>query len=139
VSTGAVYVDPARHYIPVKFVSHYQKRSIEIEMSYAANARIGWVLSGWVIKLPDPTHEFAETRSGNVKYVSINEPIDDKAFALQYPPGTRVREDNGGIRRFFIVQPDGSQKQVDPSRSNEKKGKGATSASLPLGSSRRRL
>jgi hypothetical protein len=127
---GAVYVDPARNYIPIKFVLSHKKRWLEMEMSYAPNPRIGWVLSDWVITLPDPMHDFAVTRACKVKYVSINERLDDKLLTIQYPPGTYISENNGGIRQFFIVQPDGTRKPSNPAEMRAKQAKEPPSASL---------
>lgn len=109
----SVWVDNARDFVPVRYVSGPRGRtSIQIDISYSNDPRYGWIPTSWNIALMDAhggIEESWDTRS--VKY-ELNEIIPDSAFQLAFPPGTMVRDSIA--KGNYLVLENGEKRPVLP-------------------------
>ena len=112
--TGFVYVDPAREYLPIRFVQELngQRRSA-YSIKYVPDSQIGWRISEWTEDRFDETGRLDYTLSGRVTACMINKPVSDDTFAIEFPIGTHVVERDGVAEKYFIVE-GGEQRKYIP-------------------------
>jgi hypothetical protein len=96
---GILYVDPAHGYRPLKLIQQYEGIiQVQHEISYRDDAAGGvskWVSSNY------HSGELRESYSGKTKTVSINQPLDEKLFKLQFPIGTQITEEKARTRKLL--------------------------------------
>jgi hypothetical protein len=109
-SVGLLYVDPARGYRPLKLIQKFEETiQVEHAVSYRDDAAGG--VSGWVSSYFD-SGELSETYAGKTKTVSINEPLDEKLFKIQFPIGTQITEEKAGTRKYYVQEAEGHRKEI---------------------------
>jgi hypothetical protein len=89
--TGFVYVDPERNYQLLRFVGESGgKVRSDYQIIYADHERDGTIISKWVNNYFDNSGEVFQAFAGTVKRASVNEPLDEALFKLEFPVGTQV-------------------------------------------------
>jgi hypothetical protein len=85
-----LWFDAEKGYALVRRRDVFQRRTAnEISISYTPDDTVGWVPSGWQI------NRYADGRLidhsvATIARLTINEPVDDATFQLDFPPGTKV-------------------------------------------------
>ena len=78
----------------------------EISISYVADESNGWVPQSWTLET-----SFGHVKeSATVTKFSINKPIADSEFELDFSSGAIVQEKN----ELALVYPDGKRRQLQP-------------------------
>ncbi len=115
-----LYVDPAREFVVLKWAEEVNgKLSAEIDISYAQDALIGWVPSGWSLVFM-PGGVIDERCTSTVTGYALNEQLADKLFVIDFPPGTYVDDRESGEQ--YLLQPGGEKRFIAP----EERRRGAT-------------
>jgi len=110
---GLVYVDSSIDYLPVRFVASYEDILMQdISMSYKPNESVGWVVSDWESKYFGRTGEIERSVTGHVTAVSINKPLEDSLFKLQFPVGSNIVWDKKDGKEFYIQNPNGELRPI---------------------------
>jgi len=91
--TRFVWADPKRNYVPVRYFSGPKgTTTIQVDLSYAEDAKWGWVPKSWNVSVMSGNGKIAESLAANSVECVLNEPIPDDAFRLVYPPETWVHD-----------------------------------------------
>lgn len=103
----AYWVDPAKDYSVIKWTSAYEGGGLgkEVSVSYRT-AKVGWLPSAWSSSLKGDGIVLTETMAV-VNSGTINEPINDSQFTINYPVGTIVDDRKAGY--LFVQQKDGKR------------------------------
>lgn len=117
-----ILVDPARGFLPVR-IRELQDGSVvyEASISYLPDDGAGWVASEFrasqfTVETSDPWQSWRV----KVKRFSINQPLDDGLFAMEFPVDTHIVEGDNVFslvigpddRQFFIQLPDGKRRRI---------------------------
>jgi hypothetical protein len=68
----------------------------------------GWESSYFDFEFSDLTQSYV----GKTKDVSINEPLDQKVFELEFPVGTQVSEEKDGKKRYYVQEVGSRRRQI---------------------------
>lgn len=127
------YLDLNRKFVPLRVTSVTDGHVIiKIAMRYEREGELFWIPSGWTSTW--------FTRQGKVMTVSeirdvdatINEPVPDKTFQIEFPVGTVITDKRKG-NQHFIVQKNGSWSPYDPHTALIDKRKAMIAAQQPGG------
>lgn len=111
-SAGLLYVDPARSYLPLKFVVRAKHLSREVDLEYKTNDKLGWMLSKWRTSQSAQSAESRLRIDGVVESCVVNESLNKSTFTVTFPAGTHIHEAGKGD---YIQQSDGTRKPIAPS------------------------
>jgi len=108
-----IYADAARDYLPLQFVHQNNGRvTYDLSIQYVRDETVGWRVSAWSDKFFSTSGAVARSSCYDVKRCSINKPLDDGVFAIEFPNGTHVIEKDRGAKTFFIVLADGKRQYI---------------------------
>ncbi len=86
-----VYVDASIGYLPVRLATSYRGTPRQdISITYKPNASVGWIASKWESRYFNHDGGLERSLTGEATAVSINEPLEDSLFELQFPTGTHI-------------------------------------------------
>lgn len=106
-----LYVDPERDFVVLKWATEVDgKLWAQVDTTYAEDAAIGWVPSGWNLFMPGGVN--SERYTSTVTDYALNEPHSDKLFVIDFPPGTFVRDRAWG--REYLVRQGGEKRFIAP-------------------------
>ena len=98
-----VYLDPTRKYLPVRLEDLKHDGSVQslFEIAYVADSVAGWVPAGavWIERSGGLARDRDVIENVNqvlVTDLTLNEPIDDSHFEIEFPDGARVTDDIDG-------------------------------------------
>ena len=107
-----IWVDPARDYIPMRW---YEKRGGVtlwfIDIDYIFDKRHGWIPSEWKIVSLTDAGQIIDSIPGLVTEYTINAPVADACFQIDFRPGTWVQN---YITNERYIQRESGAKRVIP-------------------------
>jgi hypothetical protein len=112
--TVTVSVDPTRACLPLRVVGkkrHEARYQISLEYRRVDSAE-KWQPTAWTTTIFGPNGAFFESLSARIGRCEINGKIVPEEFALDFPPGTWVRDHRQEIE--YVVRADGSHRLVLP-------------------------
>lgn len=99
-----LYVDPARDYVPVA-LKHELDGALynHVAIEYTKDQAAGWRVTGWTNEQFNAKGKLKETTWGKVTRCTVNEPLDDALFRLEFPVGTHIDEitERGETKGYF--------------------------------------
>jgi hypothetical protein len=111
--TARVFVDPSRSFVPIALVLEKDARvEREFSVDYVADESMDWFVSKWTDRQFNSRRKVIESRVGRVRRVSINRPIDDSVFELEFPEGAHVVVRKGERREPHVVLAGGSMEPM---------------------------
>ena len=110
MKTDAVWVDPAKDYLPVRWAS--TSGDFRADFSYQSDQVFGWVPHSWTIK------RLHDSETATISQFAINKPIADSEFELELPNGALVENSSNGTTTLSIIYPDGKQRLLEPGEFN---------------------
>jgi len=104
------WISPARDDVVVHWEVQTPQYSSEGSIKYKKDPTYGWIPSEWTSG--SVGHSLSECKMTSY---AINEKIDPKIFALEFPAGTPVDDQQDAkAERYYVVQPDGSKRMISP-------------------------
>ncbi|MGC1275059.1 MAG: hypothetical protein WBC44_15245 [Planctomycetaceae bacterium] len=110
-SLHVLRIDPARDLHVVR--STYERDGVtesQLDVEYAADEAVGWVLSGWRYHRTTPAGKLTHDYKAEVTEIEINPTLPDELFQLEFPPGTRYTDIEAG--KLYIVQEPGTPREI---------------------------
>ena len=83
---------------------------MDVSMQYEPDETIGWRLASWISTYPRERSILKAV----VSEVRFNEPVSPETFDLEFPPGTKVYDDVGGVK--YTKGEKGAQEAAEPDR-----------------------
>jgi len=109
---ASMWVDPARDYVPIRFTEKLDGEiASDLSINYASDPAIGWRVAGW----SRSSHKGGNIYTGLVSHCSINQPIDDDAFDLEFPVASQVSVHRGENVSYFVVTAAGTHRSIPES------------------------
>lgn len=106
-------LDSTHAYRPHRYIVKAGRTTVsELQIEYATNNQIGWVLKKWERKQFDLRGKLVGHVLGAVEKCEINDTLPDQLFDVKFPVGTPVVEEFESSRKYYITQADGSLKHV---------------------------
>jgi hypothetical protein len=106
-----LYVDPERDFVVLRWATEVDgKLWAQLDIAYAQDAVIGWVPSGWNLFMPRGTNP--ERYTCTVTDYALNEPLSDKLFVIDFPPGTYVVNRASGEQ--YLLRDGGEKRFIAP-------------------------
>jgi len=110
-----IYVDRSRGYIPLQFLEELNgvvRREVSIQ--YVPHEAVGSRVSAWNDKWFNGSGILNRSSSAKVKRCSINQPLGDEVFTLEFPEGTHFIEGEEETSKRFVALADGERRQISP-------------------------
>jgi hypothetical protein len=106
-----VWVDPTRDYIPLRYYETEKGvTSTSLEIACVADPQHSWVPTAWKYADFSPNGELLRSIDAKVERYSINQPVPEDAFTIEYPVGTFVS--NFSTNEHYIVKEGGGRRPV---------------------------
>jgi hypothetical protein len=98
------WVDPARAYLLLRETETYRGRErIRKDISYKPDANGGWLPAGWKTVTLDERGELRESITATVSQATINGPIDNSHFHIEFPKGTQLTNERNGVGKTIVL------------------------------------
>jgi hypothetical protein len=108
-----VYADTSRGYLPLQFVQ--QDKDVvrrDVSIQYVRDEAAGWRVSAWNDKWFSRSGVMEKSSRCTVTQCTINKPLDDGVFVIEFPVGTNVDEHDGDTTKCFIARADGQREYI---------------------------
>lgn len=120
----SIFVDRARDCLPVQLIQDAQgSLTCKLLIRYSRDESVGWRVSDWEY---ESVSSFSSARVRTVKCkvtnCTVNKPIADEVFHIEFPEGAHVVEHINGTDRYFIVLPEGKRQPIDAKNYGEMPG-----------------
>lgn len=112
-STIRLWLDPAREYMIIRhLIIERGQSSNQIDIHYRASAEAGWVPDAWTIVNNMPSGNILDTWRAAVVTAELNNSVDPHLFALEFPPGARVRDLQD--MKDWVIKLNGKKRNILP-------------------------
>ena len=113
---GVVCVDPSRDCVPVEFFERLDGAPKDkLSIQYVRDETEGWRISAWQYEYPGDEVSGARSHRCKVTRCTINKPVADNVFAIEFPEGTHVVEHGRDTDKYFIAMRDGKRRYISQS------------------------
>jgi hypothetical protein len=112
-SEDLLYVDPGRDFVFVRYLSTYRGLLMrKIDVRYEMISQKEWLPKEWTVTMNTLEGKLDQSHQLRLTSYEINPTVAPEEFELEFPPGTRVRDNRN--KTDWIVKPDGSGKRTIP-------------------------
>lgn len=114
VTSQTLWLDPSRNLVVLRYMeSRSGKVGLKLDIQYTNDPDSGWIPASWECLASNPNGSLQEAFAATVTTYKINGPISPDEFQIDFPPGTRVRDQrpNATVPEY-IVRKDGSKRSL---------------------------
>ena len=109
----SLWVDPSRAYVIVRRTCEVDGRlSTQLDIDYAVDEVAGWVPSAWHTWFMFHNGSVGSQCTATVKSYSLNEPLEDENFVIDFPVGTFVDDRASGAQ--YLLRRNDEKRLIAP-------------------------
>jgi len=102
--------DSAKDFMPTRLMMPFNRGQKQVEIDYARDETAGWVPHSWKYSFTNATGKQIASDEATVMQYSINKPVEENEFKLDYPDGTVFNT----VQQMYILRADGRRQRVVP-------------------------
>lgn len=107
-------VDPAAEYSIRRYRLNYPNGAPwqQLDIEYTQDRKLGWIPRSWTTTTMDEAGERLEFVDEELEFLKVNIGLSDEEFSVDFGPQTLVTDMRQGSRLYFLVQQDGSRREM---------------------------
>jgi len=112
---SSYWIDASRDFSILRYIGSVDGHvRVQLDVEYSQSGQTDWVPSNWILVRTASDGSLKESSVSKVVRFDINPSIDSEQFRLDFPPGTRVRDETSTSTPDYIMKDAGNKRVIRP-------------------------